>query len=131
MPPITVITNASIKTATPISGMTPRIGAARKPAMPAMAVPRAKMRSQTFEVSMPSTFTISESRAPARTISPNGVFSMKSQSATNIAAVNPMTKSRYRGNEMSPRNMLPLREAGALKGIPSVPNNIRISSTTT
>ena len=59
MPPITVTTKASTRIGMPISGKTPRIGAARTPASPASATPAPNTMSHTRATSTPSTCTIS------------------------------------------------------------------------
>ena len=94
MPPITVTTNASAKTSEPISGLTLRIGAASTPPSAVNPMPSPKTRSHTFEMSTPSTRMICGSLAPARTISPNFVFSSPSQSSTRMTATTATTKSR-------------------------------------
>ena len=94
MPPTTVTTKASASTGTPISGVTPCSGAARMPASPASAQPRAKTASQTLVISMPSTCTICGSRAPARITRPKGVRSMNSHRALTTASANPIRNRR-------------------------------------
>jgi len=70
------------------------MGAESTPASPATPVPMAKTISHTLEISMPSTRTISGSRAPARITNPKDVFSMNSQRAVTIIAVMPIMNSR-------------------------------------
>ena len=70
MPPTTVTTKDSARMGIPISGLTERVGEARIPERPAIAQPNPKTKSQTLAISMPKTFTISWSAAPALMMRP-------------------------------------------------------------
>jgi hypothetical protein len=72
---------------------------------------------------MPSTRTISGSRAPARMIRPKRVFSMNSQSASTTTAVAPISTSRYSGKWPKPRLTAPRSASGVDDGRPSMPNS--------
>ena len=59
IPPTTVTTKDSAKIGIPISGFTERVGEAKMPDKPAIAVPTAKTINHTLAISTPKTLRIS------------------------------------------------------------------------
>ena len=74
---------------TPICGRMPQIGAMIMPAIAASMAPNTKTSSRSRVRLMPSARTISLSWAPAFTVAPNDVFSIRSQTSPMIATAMP------------------------------------------